>query len=199
MHSPVPSLRRAAAFSLLFLPVLAARAALAPAADAGVEERFKHELSPFLAKNCIVCHNATREAGDLNLEPLTAASLSSHRDDWKLIVQMIETGEMPPSEMPARSIPPGGLPNPSPTERLAAVAWIKAEFDRADAAIQPLAGRVTARRLNRVEYNNTIQDLLGIKLWPADDFPQDDASHGFDNIADSLSLSPNRGAACSSR
>ena len=45
-------------------------------------------------------------------------------------------------------------------------------------------------RLNRVEYNNTVRDLLGTSLRPADHFPQDDVSHGFDNIASVLSLSP---------
>src|SRR5207344_242664 len=51
-------------------------------------------------------------------------------------------------------------------------------------------GRVTARRLNRTEYNNTIHDLLGVSLQPADAFPVDDSGYGFDNIGDVLSLSP---------
>ena len=51
-------------------------------------------------------------------------------------------------------------------------------------------GRVTARRLNRAEYNNTIRDLLGVTLRPADEFPIDDSGYGFDNIGDVLSLSP---------
>jgi hypothetical protein len=51
-------------------------------------------------------------------------------------------------------------------------------------------GRVTARRLNRNEYNNTIRDLLGVDVRPADDFPQDDSGYGFDNIGDVLSMSP---------
>jgi uncharacterized protein DUF1592/uncharacterized protein DUF1588/uncharacterized protein DUF1587/uncharacterized protein DUF1585/uncharacterized protein DUF1595 len=51
-------------------------------------------------------------------------------------------------------------------------------------------GRVTARRLNRAEYNNTIRDLLGVDVRPADDFPQDDSGYGFDNNGDVLSLSP---------
>src|SRR4030095_3226578 len=50
--------------------------------------------------------------------------------------------------------------------------------------------RVTARRLNRTEYNNTIRDLLGITLRPADEFPIDDSGYGFDNIGDVLSMSP---------
>lgn len=163
----------------------------AQAEPVDVEQEYQKKLRPFLAKNCFVCHGSERQSGDLNLLTFDkAASLSDHREDWKQFLQMMETGDMPPSDLPAKSIPPGGLPDPTPAERQAAIAWIRGEFARADAAIQPLAGRVTARRLNRVEYNNTIQDLLGIKLWPADDFPQDDASHGFDNIADSLSMSP---------
>jgi hypothetical protein len=49
---------------------------------------------------------------------------------------------------------------------------------------------VTSRRLNRVEYNNTIRDLLGVTIRPADEFPIDDSGYGFDNIGDVLSLSP---------
>lgn len=51
-------------------------------------------------------------------------------------------------------------------------------------------GRVTMHRLNRAEYNNTVRDLLGTKLTPADDFPADDISYGFDNISDVLTTSP---------
>jgi hypothetical protein len=51
-------------------------------------------------------------------------------------------------------------------------------------------GRVTLHRLNNAEYNNTVHDLLGTSLRPADDFPSDDRGYGFDNVADSLSLSP---------
>jgi hypothetical protein len=158
---------------------------------ATAEAHYKDQLVPFLAKNCYVCHGDTRKSGDLNLARYTSvAALSEDRDEWELVRERIENGEMPPTDMPAKSIPPGGLPNPSAEDRQAAIKWIQAEFDRADRAIKPTAGYVAARRLNRVEYNNTIQDLLGIKLWPADDFPQDDASYGFDNIAESLTMSP---------
>ncbi|MBK9266704.1 MAG: DUF1592 domain-containing protein [Polyangiaceae bacterium] len=60
--------------------------------------------------------------------------------------------------------------------------------DAAPAASDP--GRVTMHRLNRVEYNNTVRDLLGTSLQPAKDFPADDRGYGFDNISDVLSLSP---------
>ncbi|MCB9763986.1 MAG: DUF1592 domain-containing protein [Alphaproteobacteria bacterium] len=54
----------------------------------------------------------------------------------------------------------------------------------------PDPGSVTLHRLNRAEYNNTVRDLLGTDLRPADDFPPDDHGYGYDNIADVLSTSP---------
>ena len=47
-----------------------------------------------------------------------------------------------------------------------------------------------ARWLNRVEYKNTIRDLIGVDFEPTDNFPSDDIGHGFDNIGDVLTLSP---------
>src|SRR5438876_139397 len=54
----------------------------------------------------------------------------------------------------------------------------------------PNPGRIVARRLNRTEYNNTVRDLLGVDIDSAQDFPQDDALYGFDNIANALTVSP---------
>src|SRR6185503_3075509 len=61
--------------------------------------------------------------------------------------------------------------------------------DHHDRTAKPDPGRVTVRRLNRTEYNNTIRDLIGIDFDPAEDFPADDVGHGFDNIGDVLTLS----------
>ena len=83
-----------------------------------------------------------------------------------------------------------GEEQPEDAQRLAVAAWLERELARIDRVTPPDPGRVTARRLNRVEYNNTVRELLGVNLRPADDFPQDDAGYGFDNIADVLSLSP---------
>ncbi|MGH1347065.1 MAG: DUF1592 domain-containing protein [Nannocystales bacterium] len=64
-----------------------------------------------------------------------------------------------------------------------------ADTDGEDADADP--GRVTLHRLNRAEYNNTIRDLFyGLDVSPADVFPADDHSFGFDNIADALNTSP---------
>jgi hypothetical protein len=56
--------------------------------------------------------------------------------------------------------------------------------------MKPDPGRLTAHRLNRVEYNNTVRDLRAVDFNPADYFPADAAGYGFDNVGDVLSLSP---------
>jgi hypothetical protein len=134
-----------------------------------------------LAKNCYSCHNEKLKSGDLNLQAYTSAGdVEQNREKWETILRRLEAGEMPPK----------GLPRPDASQLKIAMDWIHAEFDRADAAMKPEAGRVTARRLNRSEYNNTIRDLLGVDNNPSKDFPQDDSGYGFDNIGAVLSLSP---------
>ena len=142
---------------------------------------FETQIQPFLAKNCFGCHNAKMNTGGLNLQAYTDAnSVLQGRDKWELVLQKLKTGEMPPK----------GLPRPKPADLQGVTDWITAEFERADRNARPEPGRVTARRLNRAEYNNTIRDLLGVDLRPADAFPQDDSGYGFDDIGDVLSLSP---------
>src|SRR5262245_48220381 len=87
-------------------------------------------------------------------------------------------------------MPPDEEPQRPEHQRQAVAAWLARELARIDRVTPPDPGRVTARRLNRAEYNNTVRDLLGVDLRPADDFPQDDSGYGFDNIGDVLSLSP---------
>jgi hypothetical protein len=119
--------------------------------------------------------------GGLNLQAYTdAASVLNDRDKWELVLEKLKTGEMPPK----------GLPRPKPADVQAVTGWIQGEFDLADSHAKPEPGRVTARRLNRAEYNNTIRDLLAVDIHPADGFPQDDSGYGFDDIGDVLSVSP---------
>ena len=128
---------------------------------------FRQIIQPFLEKNCIVCHNDKLKTAGLSLE--------EYRNDralWAKVVDKISRGLMPPA----------GSPQPSKAETAAMVKLLdKPNGD---------PGRVTAHRLNRVEYNDTVRDLLGVSLHPADEFPLDDAGYGFDNIGDVLSVSP---------
>ncbi len=86
-------------------------------------------------------------------------------------------------------MPPPGAPAPAKAELDAAIAALNKTLGHSNSAVQS-PGRVTARRLNRIEYDNTLHDLLGISLRPGTDFPLDDAGYGFDNNGDVLSISP---------
>src|SRR5438093_5336637 len=88
----------------------------------------------------------------------------------------------------AHAMPPEKKPQPTAEEREIITAWIQSEIFQCDCD-HPDPGRVTIRRLNRAEYNNTIRDLVGLHFQPAKDFPADDSGYGFDNIGDVLSLS----------
>jgi mono/diheme cytochrome c family protein len=152
-----------------------------PPQPAAVVASFETVVRPFLARHCFACHGNERQKRDLNLESFaTAASLIEHGERWELVVERLRAGEMPPDDEP----------QPDEAARQAVATWIARELARIDRTTPPDPGRVTARRLNRAEYNNTVRDLLGVDLRPADDFPQDDSGYGFDNIGDVLSLSP---------
>jgi hypothetical protein len=70
------------------------------------------------------------------------------------------------------------------------VAYLERAFERADATAPADPGRMTAHRLNRNEYTNTIRDLLGVRFRAEKYFPADDSGDGFDNMADLLTVSP---------
>ena len=135
----------------------------------------------FVQKSCIGCHNATVASGGVNFAAYTDQStFLSDRPVWERAVAKLKAGEMPPP----------GMPKPPAAEIDSVTTWLTSEFARQDRAIKPDAGRVTARRLNRAEYDNTIRDLLGVDLHLAANFPQDGTAYGFDNIGDALNVSP---------
>src|SRR5439155_22353037 len=102
------------------------------------------------------------------------------RSTWDSVLERVRANEMPPPKQP----------RPDATETKAFLSAVEAELAKAVCTGPTDPGRVTIRRLNRVEYNNTIRDLLALDFQPADDFPADDVGYGFDNIGDVLALSP---------
>ncbi len=135
----------------------------------------------FLEKHCTSCHGAEKHKADLTLNQYRDdLSLLKQRKKWKQILDAVQKGDMPPDDKP----------QPAEAERAAFLASARAVFANYDRSAKPDPGRVTLRRLNRSEYNNTVRDLIGIDLQPAADFPTDDVGYGFDNIGDVLSLSP---------
>ena len=85
-------------------------------------------------------------------------------------------------------MPPPGVPRPKELDT--AIQYVEGELDKADRNTRPDPGRVTARRLNRAEYTNTIRDLLAVDFRAEKSFPTDDLGNGFDNIGDVLTISP---------
>ena len=152
-----------------------------PARISGQGDEFDTVVRPVLTQTCAKCHNEKSAAGGMSVTDLTSAeSLAQHRDVWETILRRLRTGDMPPA----------GTPRPDAAEMSAMTAYIERMFERADASTKPDPGRMTAHRLNRNEYTNTIRDLLGVHFRADRDFPADDSSDGFDNIGDVLTVSP---------
>src|SRR5438552_15472574 len=143
------------------------------------DESFQTRIQPLLSKYCFGCHGEEKKGG-LDLRVCTdEASVLRDRKTFAKVIKNLQAHEMPPEKKP----------QPTPEERDRITAWIQSEIFKCDCD-HPDPGRVTLRRLNRAEYNNTIRDLVGVNFQPADDFPTDDVGYGFDNIGDVLTMSP---------
>jgi len=152
-------------------------------ATSPAEDSFQKTVLPVLSKNCFVCHSAKLHTANLNLEAFRDSSAAvKEKDVWNKVLDKISTGQMPPR----------GLPAPSKTEVASVTGWIEGLLGKPIGPTIPDGnpGRVTARRLNRVEYKNTVEDLLGVQVKAAEEFPVDDSGYGFDNNGDVLTLSP---------
>ena len=137
--------------------------------------------APFLKQHCLKCHSGDDPAAELSLaEYKDSASVVKGRKTFEKVLRMLAAGEMPPKDKP----------RPTVAAIEAFSEHVLAVWDHADLNAKPDPGRVTMRRLNRVEYRNTVRDLLGADFDPTESFPSDDIGHGFDNIGDVLSLSP---------
>jgi mono/diheme cytochrome c family protein len=138
-------------------------------------------LADFVNRHCIQCHQGDKAKGSLSLEKFDPASILKNRAGWEHSVERTQGGDMPPASRKTR---------PTPAEIEAFTNQVNAIFEAADLKAKPDPGLVPPRRLNRVEYANTLKDLLGVDFNPAGDFPSDDIGHGFDNNAETLSLPP---------
>lgn len=137
------------------------------------------EVRPLLARYCQECHGEAKQKGGVAFHTIAdLAGARRQRELWQRAVEQLQAGNMPPEH----------ADQPTDAERKRLVQWMTKDLFPLDCK-NPDPGRVTIRRLNRAEYNNTVRDLLGVDLKPADDFPADDTGYGFDNIGDALSVS----------
>jgi hypothetical protein len=143
---------------------------------------FEKTAMPFLEKHCYECHGGKKTKADLDLKAIRDdARILPDLKLWRGVLHQVNTGEMPPDKHPSQ---------PTPEEITAFNVAIEESIAAAESKLPPDPGRVTARRLNRTEYNNTVRDLLDVDFNASENFPADDIGHGFDNIGDVLSVSP---------
>ena len=144
------------------------------------ESSFENQVLPVLNEYCSDCHMDGMDKGTVSFDthPDDQARLDD-RDLWFAVLKNLRAGLMPPEKKP----------KPSNDDIRRMEQWIKQDVFAEDPD-NPDPGHVTLRRLNRVEYQNTIRDLMGIEFLAYEEFPPDDTGYGFDNIGDVLTLSP---------
>lgn len=140
----------------------------------------EREIAPILKTYCYSCHSQGRARAGVALDKYAdEAAARQDTKTWQGVWQQLRNHTMPPS----------GKKHPSTSERELVIQWIETKLLKQDCD-NPDPGRITLRRLNRLEYRLTVEDLLGVKFAAEEEFPADDVGYGFDNIGDVLSLSP---------
>lgn len=152
----------------------------ARAAEVGGAVEFRKDVRPILQEYCFDCHADGANKGNVAFDEFKSdeALLGNHELWWKAI-----------KNLRADLMPPSKKPQPTAGQKELIACWIKTSVFAAGPQ-NPDPGRVTLRRLNRVEYRNTIRDLMGFDFDTDVEFPADDTGYGFDNIGDVLTVSP---------
>jgi mono/diheme cytochrome c family protein len=130
-----------------------------------------------LDQYCVTCHNQRLKTAGLMLDQLDIAQMHEHAEVWEKVVRKLRAGMMPPS----------GMRRPDAPVMESMITFMEKELDR-DAVTNLTPPGM--HRLNRTEYTNAIRDVLGLEVDATKFLPPDDSTHGFDNIAGALTLSP---------
>ena len=141
-------------------------------------ESFELTVEPILDNYCFDCHGLGVSEGQVTLDEFTEESIG----DTKLWLRVLKNTR-------AHIMPPQEEAQPTDEERAVLANWIKAGPFGIDPK-NPDPGHMVVQRLNRIEYQNTIRDLIGIEFDAFEAFPPDDSGEGFDNLGEVLSISP---------
>ena len=144
--------------------------------------QYQQTQRTLLKQFCLDCHSTSEMQGELDLEQFGSLdAVRRHPKIWQKVAEMLDNGEMPPKD----------APQPLPDQRKNLREWVQRYLDAEALANAGDPGPVVLRRLNNAEYTYTIQDLTGVPLTPASEFPVDSASgEGFTNTGNSLVMSP---------
>ena len=141
---------------------------------AGAEQR------ALVDRYCTTCHNTRQKTGGLVLQDLELTDVAAHSATWEKVIKKVRAGMMPPV----------GRPRPDNGSMAAFATYLETALDK-DAVVHVNPGRTEVfHRLNRMEYQNAVRDLLGIDVDVSTGLPADAASYGFDNIGGILKMSP---------
>src|SRR5436190_165226 len=146
-------------------------------AQAGADQPALAPITPVLQKYCVKCHSGKKPKGDLDLDNLSP-DFGTSEAAWKGVLEHLNDHTMPPKEKP----------QPSDSEGQTVKDWIASGLKAYQQDRARTQGRALLRRLNRIEYNNTINDLLGTDIKLLDRLPQDGSAFGFDTVDVGLDL-----------
>lgn len=150
----------------------AAKPAASPAPTAAI--------TTLLTQHCLKCHSGADAEGEVRLDELAASKNDETQHAlWQRVLAQLKASTMPPADEP----------QPSKQARDAATTWITQQLAAASARQREAAGRTVLRRLNRIEYEHTIRDLLGIQIKIKEMLPEDSSAAGFDNVGEALHTS----------
>lgn len=131
----------------------------------------------FLDQHCVKCHAGEKAKGDFRIaELILDFGVKKNRSLWEKVHQQITSGEMPPKTRP----------RPDEKASRTLTDWIVKQ----SAEVRGKEGRVVLRRLNRVEYENTVRDLFSVNVSVKEMLPEDANAQGFDNVGAALNISP---------
>lgn len=147
------------------------------AQEAGVAEV---DSAALIDQYCVKCHNFDDYSGGIDLEGIGAHNIAELPQIGENVIKRLRSGMMPPAGEER--------PNFETMQKLAASLEQSIDAEAAKSALHlPPPG---LHRLNRTEYTNVIRDLLGLNIDATTFLPPDDSSHGFDNMAGTLTSSP---------
>jgi len=144
---------------------------------------YEQDIRPILQRHCFRCHGPEESNGDVRLDTLSTDLIadSAAAETWHDVLNVLNLGEMPPRDEP----PLTG------TSREVLADWLTEKIQQAVKARRSTGGKVTIRRLNRIEYRNTMRDLLGLPLDFGRNLPPDPpGADGFTNNGVALRMSP---------
>lgn len=143
---------------------------------------FTKDVLPILQLRCVRCHGPKKQESRIRLDTLSTDLVKDRAaaEHWYEVLNVLKAGEMPPE----------GEKQLTPEQRETLTSWVADAIKKAVDAQRDSSGRVVLRRLNRVEYQNTMFDLLGLEMDYARDLPPDAISaSGFRNEGLSLRMS----------